>query len=156
MKWQKTQFPGVRFREHPSNRHNGRPDRYFILHDGNLGGRVLDNIGVFGLGFRGKDQAAAERFSPSREYPRLWRYVRNSFNFGARKLSKGFIKQDLSHSFGVDIKIPLGGLDVLVSVCKQNLSKEQQQKTHFLPLPKPPKNWASTPSTTLKTGFPKN
>ena len=31
MKWQKTQFPGVRYREHPSRRHSGRPDRYFTI-----------------------------------------------------------------------------------------------------------------------------
>ena len=31
MKWQKTQFPGVRFREHPNRRHSGRPDRYFTI-----------------------------------------------------------------------------------------------------------------------------
>jgi len=35
-------------------------------------------------------------------------------NFGARKLSKGFIKQYLSHSFGIDVKISLGALNVLV------------------------------------------
>ena len=31
MKWQKTQFPGVRYREHPSRRHSGRSDRYFTI-----------------------------------------------------------------------------------------------------------------------------
>lgn len=31
MKWQRTQFPGVRYREHPTRRHNGRPDRYFTI-----------------------------------------------------------------------------------------------------------------------------
>lgn len=30
-KWQKTQFPGVRYREHPTRKHNGRPDRYFTI-----------------------------------------------------------------------------------------------------------------------------
>ena len=31
MKWQKTQFPGVRYREHSTRRHSGRPDRYFTI-----------------------------------------------------------------------------------------------------------------------------
>ena len=31
MKWQKTQFPGVRYREHPTKRYSGRPDRYFTI-----------------------------------------------------------------------------------------------------------------------------
>ena len=31
MKWQKTQFPGVRYREHSARRHSGRPDRYFTI-----------------------------------------------------------------------------------------------------------------------------
>ncbi len=30
-KWVKTNYPGVRYREHPSRKHNGRPDRYFTL-----------------------------------------------------------------------------------------------------------------------------
>lgn len=29
--WQKTTFPGVRFREHTKRKHNGRPDRYFTI-----------------------------------------------------------------------------------------------------------------------------
>jgi integrase len=31
IKWHKTQFQGVRYREHPSRKHNGRPDRYFTI-----------------------------------------------------------------------------------------------------------------------------
>jgi integrase len=31
VKWHKTQFPGVRYREHPTRKHNGRPDRYFTI-----------------------------------------------------------------------------------------------------------------------------
>ena len=31
MKWQKTQFPGVRYREHPTKRYSGRPDKYFTI-----------------------------------------------------------------------------------------------------------------------------
>jgi integrase len=31
MKWQKTQFPGVRYREHSTRRHSGRPDHYFTI-----------------------------------------------------------------------------------------------------------------------------
>ena len=30
-KWTKTQFPGVRYREHPGRKHNGKPDRYFAI-----------------------------------------------------------------------------------------------------------------------------
>ncbi|HBT88148.1 site-specific integrase [Desulfobacter sp.] len=30
-KWTKTQFPGVRYREHPQRKHNGKPDRYFSI-----------------------------------------------------------------------------------------------------------------------------
>ena len=41
--------------------------------------------------------------------------MRNSFNFGARKLLKGFIEQDLSHLFGVYMEISLGGLNILVA-----------------------------------------
>ena len=29
--WNRTPYPGVRYREHPSRRHNGRPDRYFCI-----------------------------------------------------------------------------------------------------------------------------
>lgn len=32
MKWFKTQFPGVRYREHPTRKHGVRKDRYFALH----------------------------------------------------------------------------------------------------------------------------
>ena len=31
IEWHKTQFPGVRFRENPSKKHNGKPDRYFTM-----------------------------------------------------------------------------------------------------------------------------
>lgn len=31
IKWHKTQFPGVRFRENPAKKHNGKPDRYFTI-----------------------------------------------------------------------------------------------------------------------------
>lgn len=41
MKWTKTQFPGVRFREHPSRKHGVRYDRYFALHY-KVAGRVVD------------------------------------------------------------------------------------------------------------------
>ncbi|MCD6430861.1 MAG: site-specific integrase [Deltaproteobacteria bacterium] len=30
-KWEKTRFPGVRFREHPTRKHNGQPDKYFVI-----------------------------------------------------------------------------------------------------------------------------
>ena len=30
-RWNRTPYPGVRYREHPSRRHNGRPDRYFCI-----------------------------------------------------------------------------------------------------------------------------
>ncbi len=30
-KWHKSQFPGVRYREHPLRKHNGRYDRYFTI-----------------------------------------------------------------------------------------------------------------------------
>jgi integrase len=38
-KWQKTQYPGVRYREHPQRIHNSKPDRYFTIyykHNGKL------------------------------------------------------------------------------------------------------------------------
>ena len=31
IEWHKTQFPGIRFRENPSKKHNGKPDRYFTI-----------------------------------------------------------------------------------------------------------------------------
>jgi len=31
IKWNKTQFPGVRFRENSYRKHNGKPDRYFTI-----------------------------------------------------------------------------------------------------------------------------
>jgi len=31
-KWKKTQYPGVRYREHPQRTHNGKPDRYFTIY----------------------------------------------------------------------------------------------------------------------------
>jgi integrase len=30
-RWNRTPYPGVRYREHPSRRHSGRPDRYFCI-----------------------------------------------------------------------------------------------------------------------------
>jgi hypothetical protein len=41
MKWFKTQFPGVRYREHPTRKHGVRKDRYFALHY-KLDGKVID------------------------------------------------------------------------------------------------------------------
>ena len=41
-----------------------------------------------------------------------------------------------------------------MSAYTQYPMREQQQKTPSLPLPKPPKNWGSMPSTTFTTGFP--
>jgi integrase len=41
MKWFKTQFPGVRFREHPHRKHGIKRDRYFVLHY-KLNGKVVD------------------------------------------------------------------------------------------------------------------
>jgi hypothetical protein len=31
MKWYKTKFPGVRYREHPARKHGIHPDRYFMI-----------------------------------------------------------------------------------------------------------------------------
>ena len=31
IEWHKTQFPGIRFRENASKKHNGKPDRYFTI-----------------------------------------------------------------------------------------------------------------------------
>jgi len=41
MRWIKTQFPGVRYREHPTRKHGIRKDRYFALHY-KVNGRVVD------------------------------------------------------------------------------------------------------------------
>jgi len=41
MKWTKTQFPGVRFREHPTRKHGVKKDRYYALHY-KLNGKVID------------------------------------------------------------------------------------------------------------------
>lgn len=41
MRWIKTQFPGVRYREHPTRKHGIRKDRYFALHY-KVDGRVVD------------------------------------------------------------------------------------------------------------------
>jgi integrase len=41
MKWFKTQFPGIRFREHPTRKHGIKWDRYFVLHY-KLNGKVID------------------------------------------------------------------------------------------------------------------
>ena len=30
--WHKSQYPGVRYREHPTRKHNGKPDRYFAIY----------------------------------------------------------------------------------------------------------------------------
>ena len=30
-RWNRTPYPGVRYREHPSRKHNGKPDRYFSI-----------------------------------------------------------------------------------------------------------------------------
>jgi len=30
-RWNRTTYPGVRFREHPTRKHNGKPDRYFSI-----------------------------------------------------------------------------------------------------------------------------
>lgn len=41
MKWFKTQFPGVRYREHPTRKHGVRKDRYYALHY-KVNGKVID------------------------------------------------------------------------------------------------------------------
>lgn len=41
MKWIKTQFPGVRYREHPTRKHGVKKDRYYALHY-KLNGEVKD------------------------------------------------------------------------------------------------------------------
>lgn len=30
-KWRKTRLQGVRYREHPTRKHGGSPDRYFVI-----------------------------------------------------------------------------------------------------------------------------
>ena len=45
--WQNTQFVGVRFREHPSRKVNGKPDRYFTIRyklEGRLKEEVWDGL----------------------------------------------------------------------------------------------------------------
>ena len=31
IKWQQTQYPGIRFREHPDRKYNNKPDRYYVI-----------------------------------------------------------------------------------------------------------------------------
>ena len=51
MKWFKTQFPGVRYREHPTRKHGVRRDRYYALHY-KVNGQVIDeSIGWASEGF---------------------------------------------------------------------------------------------------------
>jgi len=45
-KWYKTQYPGVRFREHPERKFNGKPDRYFTIRY-----RIGGNLKEEGIGW---------------------------------------------------------------------------------------------------------
>ncbi len=44
-KWQKTNFPGVRYREHPTRKHGVKFDRYFAIRYQHDGKRVEEGIG---------------------------------------------------------------------------------------------------------------
>ncbi len=48
-------------------------------------------------------------------HPIFCRYSRKASNWGAMKLSKGFIEKHLSHKFCVDVDISVGALDAFMS-----------------------------------------
>lgn len=43
--WQPTQYPGVRYREHPTRKHNGKADRYFSIRYKRAGKTVEESVG---------------------------------------------------------------------------------------------------------------
>lgn len=51
--WCKTQYPGVRYREHKERKHNGKPDRYFTIYY-KLNGKTKEE----GLGWASEDWSA--------------------------------------------------------------------------------------------------
>ena len=44
-KWQKSEYPGIRFREHPTRKHGIKKDRYYILSYRLNGKRKDESIG---------------------------------------------------------------------------------------------------------------
>lgn len=57
MKWTKTQYPGVRFREHQNRKHGVKFDRYFVLHY-KVAGEVKDEA----LGWASEGMTAEKAF----------------------------------------------------------------------------------------------
>ena len=44
-KWHKTQYPGVRYREHDTRKKNGKPDRYYVIRYKRNGKSVDEALG---------------------------------------------------------------------------------------------------------------
>jgi integrase len=44
-KWHSTQYPGVRFREHPTRKYRGKPDRYFVIRYKRQGKLIGESVG---------------------------------------------------------------------------------------------------------------
>ncbi len=56
-KWKKTRFPGVRFREHPTRKFNGKPDKYFVIRY-KVGGKSKEEaLGWASNGWNGQKSA---------------------------------------------------------------------------------------------------
>ena len=56
-KWQKTKFPGVRFREHPTRRHGIGKDRYFVIRYQRDGKRHEEGVGWASEGWNTENAA---------------------------------------------------------------------------------------------------
>jgi len=44
-KWHKSQYPGVRFREHKERKYNNQPDRYFVIRYKKKGKLIGESVG---------------------------------------------------------------------------------------------------------------
>jgi len=49
--YKKTKFPGVRVREHPEKRHQGKPDKYYLIRYGRESRMVAEAVGFASEGF---------------------------------------------------------------------------------------------------------
>jgi integrase len=45
IKWHQTQYPGVRFREHPDRKYNNKPDRYYVIRYKRQGKLIGESVG---------------------------------------------------------------------------------------------------------------
>jgi integrase len=84
MKWFKTQFPGIRFREHPHRKHGVKWDRYFVLHY-KLNGKVVDEP----AGWASEGVTAEKAFMKLRELKANKKAGTGPLTLGEKRIEEG-------------------------------------------------------------------